>query len=680
MPGNTDLRRDESQPGLWVNQKWSPGTGGMFAVVIGVSSYSHLRGGRDQAPETYGLGQLAVSALTAFRVFEWLRDDYYIENCPLAKCWVLLSPTDDELQHEPRLSAHTTPATFEQCQFALGCWHRELTQVPSPTAEDSRSLFFFSGHGLEAHQEKQLLLTSDYLRPPNRNENEALSTQNLRFGMASSPVSRQFFFLDACRNDHSRLRQRGIEGTKVLSEAPGSEWNPNLINPVLYATSSGQQAWQHPTPARGLSLFGTALCKGLKGKSNIQLDCRGSWGAVKVFPLQMFVESEVVRQLAQAGARPTQPVRLGGSVRNEEVTYVYRTAVVQPGDGSRDGTLVSAPLTGDDALRNMENVEALAMGARRDAPTMPQSGAWTADTWSVRHELFGHEDVTDIWSERMKLCAIRDRRNLSLDDLILHNVTMAQDGTGGRVELSVRAEDPTGFWLQLHDATGSPFAAVLPTDKGESSTYLIEFAVSNAGNGHTEIKHFSATLARNNSEPLVQAVNIWRRYQAADLAGAIDEFEASQLKDIVREKIDSPLAATIAALVLLRANRIELLRDWLSNLSDWFPGMTDPPVLRACQLARTGLQQLSALHDVVNLFLQLEARGLCCTAEGLAYAASLADQLLTLKEWIDVRAVARVKDRLSKALAYFRPGGLFVTFSHFSLTTVPWELVGTGPN
>jgi hypothetical protein len=51
---------------------------------------------------------------------------------------------------------------------------------------------------------------------------------------------------------------------------------------------------------------------------------------------------------------------------------------------------------------------------------------------------------------------------------------------------------------------------------------------------------------------LTQAVDIWRRYQAADLAGAVEEFEASQLQQIVREKIDSPLAAAVATLVLLR--------------------------------------------------------------------------------------------------------------------------------
>src|SRR5436305_9849949 len=45
-------------------------------------------------------GQLYVSALTAYRFFLWLRDLYSYANCPLAMCWLLLSPTDAEIATE----------------------------------------------------------------------------------------------------------------------------------------------------------------------------------------------------------------------------------------------------------------------------------------------------------------------------------------------------------------------------------------------------------------------------------------------------------------------------------------------------------------------------------------------------------------------------------------------------
>jgi hypothetical protein len=52
-----------------------------------------------------------------------------------------------------------------------------MQQLPRSVAEHSRALFFFSGHGLEVHQDQQILLLSDYLKPPQRNWNKALSTK-----------------------------------------------------------------------------------------------------------------------------------------------------------------------------------------------------------------------------------------------------------------------------------------------------------------------------------------------------------------------------------------------------------------------------------------------------------------------------------------------------------------------
>ena len=47
-----------TEPGLWVNPDWQEGTPGTFAVIIGVSAYTHLAEGDAQVPETFGLGQL----------------------------------------------------------------------------------------------------------------------------------------------------------------------------------------------------------------------------------------------------------------------------------------------------------------------------------------------------------------------------------------------------------------------------------------------------------------------------------------------------------------------------------------------------------------------------------------------------------------------------------------------
>ncbi|HEU0298645.1 MAG TPA: hypothetical protein VFR37_04305, partial [Longimicrobium sp.] len=70
------LERSTTDPALWQD----PGAGagpGTWAVVIGVSRYDHLPapGGPPLQPapphDAYGLGQLSVSALTAYRFFTW---------------------------------------------------------------------------------------------------------------------------------------------------------------------------------------------------------------------------------------------------------------------------------------------------------------------------------------------------------------------------------------------------------------------------------------------------------------------------------------------------------------------------------------------------------------------------------------------------------------------------------
>jgi len=317
-----ELAPEGSQPGLWVNRNWQPGTAGIFAVVIGVSDYEHLPDPNDEnVRKPYGLTKLAVSALTALRIFEWLRNECFIPGCPLAKCWALLSPTLAERQFDPQFAEHTTFPTFANCQNALRSWHRELESVSPEAAKESRTFFFFSGHGLQVLDDHHVVLPSDWLE--NGIKNDAVSVQNLWLGLAGLYVSRQFFFIDACRGDHDALCGSKIAGQRVLDEpllVRGT--NPERVAPILHATSAGQSAWQNEQPAKGLSLFGHALREGLCGAPQLQVEHTQGRKFVKLYPLQVFVEDNVRSQLDAANFKLIQPVRLGGSTRNETVTVL----------------------------------------------------------------------------------------------------------------------------------------------------------------------------------------------------------------------------------------------------------------------------------------------------------------------------------------------------------------------
>ncbi len=222
------LEADTRTPGLWVDPQWSGRGPAAFALVIGVSKYDYL----DETEATFNLGQLHVSALTAYRFFLWLRNSYRHPDKPLTRCWLLLSPTPAELAMEPSLSQAAIP-TFDACDQAIGQWFQSMQHLNSVYAEKSRAIFFFSGHGLEMTPDRQVLLPSDYLRPPLKNVNRALSTYNLWAGLLSLPLPEHFFFLDACRNDHQALRERGVEGTKILNESPSYGARSDVRAPIV---------------------------------------------------------------------------------------------------------------------------------------------------------------------------------------------------------------------------------------------------------------------------------------------------------------------------------------------------------------------------------------------------------------------------------------------------------------
>jgi hypothetical protein len=667
-----ELQLDKSQPGLWVNRDWTPGTPGLYAVVIGVSKYDHLAGGSHPAQETYGLGQLAVSALTAFRVYQWLKEDYRVDNCPLAKCWVLLSPTEAELEHEQALADHATPATFDRCADALAYWQKELERLSATVAAESRSLFFFSGHGLEVHHEKQLLLTSDYLKPPAHNENMALSTQNIRFALASSPVCRQSYFFDACRNDHTKLRQKGIEGTKVLSERTAAEANANLRACGLYATSTGQRAWQQPRPVNGLSLFGQSLCQGLRGEPNILLECGESWCAVRIEALAIYIQAQVRERLARAGVQQAQPVRsLGGSI-GEDITWVSRRA--RPSlEEMRRGDAGSVTLTGATALRQLKSADMMAMGTRLNAEDLPRVLTRSAD-WDAWRRLFGIDEMTDARNRRIRLYALGSHEELDPRQMLQHRVTLDRSRTGFRIELSIRSQDSLGFWLQSEDDAGTASAVVLPADQGREVRYLVECVVRGDPSTMTQL---AASLADENGALLSCAHEMWRHYQVADLSGAVSEYNAGELRDVVRQKLDSPLAATVAALVLLRAGRGDLIGDWIENLATLFPRWPDGAVLRAEQLMRADPRDRANVGRAAQWLAELGVRGLPLTAECLSLAASLADLLLSMEHLVpQVADVRPLKEHLQMVMPFFQPNGLCTVLHGFPVDRQPWDLIG----
>jgi hypothetical protein len=666
------LLPQSSRPGLWTNPQWQPGTPGAFAVIIGVSNYDHLTGGQGRtASQTHGLGQLGVSAYTAYKFFCWLGAAFRCSNIRLAKCWLLLSPNAAELAFEPKLGDHQLLPLMENCEEAIGEWHAEMKQLDKMTAEQSRSFFFFSGHGLQVTEDKQILLPKDYLKPPTENVNRALSTENLSQGVKNLTVPYQFFFLDACRNDHNNLgQQAALDGTPVLNVNKSSVLNPDCYVPLFYASASGTQAWQPPDPshgdkssvAYGTSVFGQALLEGLQAQAGIKPDCSTAPCRVNLYLLEPFVKNRVTEILKGYQATVGQRIRARGDYTSEPITEVdYNPAQSPP-----------PPPSGYETKAAVFNVSRIVNQRQSE--------------FSNAHEILGSENMTYVWTTA-RLCRLPQATPTQPDWLPpdqsfgIRVVERDTETRTYRVYISPPDAARETYWLQFSDTVGNTFGCVLPPDE-QSPDYVIELDLdySDSDGGPRPISRVDVSMAGRNSPQMI-ASRLWEEYQMVNVVEAADAINS--LEWLLAYKKISPLAANVGGLILLRARRWDKLHNWLRNVANWFPYLPDGAVLWVEQLLRQSKKNLnnstaddSFMRDVpgrwegqpkrvVDYLASLLTRGLPTTGEALGYAARQVDMFLNYGDLNarDRASLERVQQMIREALPYFRSGGLFSVFA-----------------
>ncbi|KRR24087.1 hypothetical protein CQ14_15215 [Bradyrhizobium lablabi] len=705
-------------PGLWADPDWKPGLPGTFAVIIGVSRYRHLENGdlptdpqgKPWIKEARSLDQLHVSALTAFRIFRWLSAQYRHE-APLARCWLLLSPTPAEVGHLSLGNGQRISwgdPTLAACSAAIRWWSATMRGLPAAAAAQSRGLFFFSGHGLESTQGCQLLLPSDYLAPPEPNINDAISTSNLLYGLGSLKVTEQLFFVDACRNDHKELRGKNMVGAKILVEEEAAILPPDLMTPVLYSTGPGQRSWEFRDPAKGISIYGQALLDGLAGQPNIALKGSKPPYRVELSPLEQFVRARVLELLKNAQSKERQYVKLGGqSDTSMNVTYVDRPVVATGGgwptfDGHEDidglgvpkmpgGGRLGSPFPtppneakwsydlppggGPSGPPEVSTMLAAETPIREMSSTRRFSPRWLKD-WNEGHRMFGSEAVTELWQKRTKVWLIGQKKWRGPSVIRIAEVSRDEGRGRYRVRMQITEKDPVGHWLQMTDELGGVHACMLPRDLGPKSmdepspVYEVSYDRSEPNDENKrEIVRLDADLDVQ-SGPLGLVARLWRTYTTTHVAAAVKESEARELRNVIENKIDSPLGATVAALVLLRANRLDRLSlAWLRNLANWFIELPDAPILYAERRLREKQESKDdrsiAFQEAANILLLTTDRGIPRTSEAFEYGMGLARRLKDREELgLGVREkLHELERRLGNAFAVYRTGGLFSSFS-----------------
>lgn len=614
-------RAERDSPGLFGNPGWQPGTPGTFAVIVGVSAYPYLAGGSDHraGDESFDLGQLDVSAATAWSFFRWFADRYEYPAAPPARCWLLLSPTAAEL---PALGSGdvagqgAAPATLANCERALQLWSAAMSELGEDAAAASRGIFFFSGHGLEVTQDCQILLPADYLSPPGRSVNAAISTANLVKGLASSRVTSHFLFADACRADVPALREYVVEGRQILNVRTTAATNPDALAGVLYAAGPGTATWQPRSLDRGLSLFGTALLEGLDGAAGVERHgCDGRHCEIHFYPLQSFVKARMAELLTAFASPEKARVRQGGSPPDGGITLVPDLPAAGP------------PPAPDRIL-----------AARYDIAHTGLAVAPRTMGFDRGHELFGSERMTDIWF-RAAAYDLGTGAQVPHRDLVIREVRRSSDTRAYRIALQLPAA-PHGHWLTFTDPRGHHFATSLAGDEGHRPIYELsldfEFDDAAAYVSSRWVSALEAGISPLTPGLLGRIAAAWAAYEQQNVAVAVRELDAGDLRDIVTGQHESSLAATVAAVLLRRARRLDLApARWLTSLTERFPENLDARVLRAAW-----------------------------DRPGPHPYAEVAAGLPRLAEVVELAWAARPRQpRLRRAMRWHRPGGLFAVYA-----------------
>ena len=674
--------------GHWVDADWQGDSPGSHALVIGVSRYAHLNGGDAPARgndawirDCRGLGQLQVSALTAWRVFEWLGREYRHAGLPLVSCNLLLAPQEGELRIAPAMAASHAAPTLANCELAIREWAAGMKALPPAVAAQSRGLMFFSGHGIEVDAERQVLLPGDYLGGAMPSPDDALGTENIRQGLAMLGMSQVLLFIDACRNDSHSLRELDVRGRPTLPSGKAVLTNSLQTSAVLYATASGRAAFQHVRPEDGLSMYGAALLMGLRGQEDMEVSRQGPTREIRLFHLQPFVETQVgqlLRRIPGAGsAADVQAVSLAGRrLTNLKVTELPGNGLILMAPPMQAGrTLPWDQLpAGNDGPASHDPHAVVAAVPSAPALPVPPGGADGAAADTVLHPLLGSEDITALWLHDTRAYRVEGGVRTGPAALQLVHVERSADRERQRIGLRLDPGDATLVQLEQTDGSGRRWTCLVGAARAAGDAEALRLSVDatyrwpapEEGAPGVRLAQWRVRLGHDNPGLLGLAAIAWTHVEG----GRLDLAQHWVLRHLIEADVAvaqaSPLAALVAGAVLLRADALAPHGDWLAAAQAHFPGIGDFAVMRAqAWLAVPTLDIDERLARACEALRVLEDALPLVTPDAFSRADVLLEQLLA-QQLVPVAwraALAAGHARLARQRPFFRAGGQFTVMT-----------------
>lgn len=649
------------QPGLWRDAAWAPGMPGVYAVIAGVSHYAHLPGGGGaQPPDTFGLDQLFCSANTAASLFEWLRTRFQVDGMPVVWCRLLLAPTNSERDaFQAAGLTHYAPPTYDKLNQAIQGWCAGLPVKPAD-ARASRTLFFFSGHGVKSNWAPQLL-PADYLDPSQGAPllQRCIGTKEMREWMETTPAGEHLALIDACSNDFSPLSSRGATGYGIFPVAAPNGAIPRSAA-TLVAASPNTVAYQLDGAPH--TVFGQAVLEALDGLVQPP-------AATLVFSsLADYVEPRVNAILRQAGAAVQQSVR--PKVDGDRNFIVTKVPAAPAGAVVANAGLEALPVT-----RSATRGRGSAVRPPPAAPAL-RSVARSISVGALRgsraeaHDRFGHEYASRIWEEGgVRVFSLQDGQPLRDDALTLIDVARTDDSSTVHVDVDLPTHEG-GVLLVLE---GEEFVQrerlgmALPTDSNGTVPVRVTLGIGRAGPGaDPKIHGMTARLGRPGADN-AHYQYLWELSRIAETHGvaqAAEQADPRRLEKAVQLKMSAESAAIASALLLARAGQLAKVQDWPCNIMTRFPWLPDGAVVWAEALLDAQRRGAFPPHGgkppAAESLAQLLERGVPFFADALDLADRQARMLLRAADGATARQLRTLSAAIQRIFEVVVPAGDFI--------------------
>lgn len=226
---------------------------GIHVLLIGVSDYFHLPGGRPRNQFAHGSSFQPLDApdFSCKAIGEWLVKGGLVHpTLPIKSIEMLGSSISMQ-------GVKLDVPTFANVNAAINRW-----VVLGDAVQENLLLFYFCGHGIQRGVGSHSLLCADFGAHSNNPFAHAIDYENFERGMRACGARQQVFLLDACRSAVPDVTENFFgAGDPIVTRRPPQDMT-EVSQAVIWATSSGSEAWAR---GRKKSIFAEAFIKAFEG-------------------------------------------------------------------------------------------------------------------------------------------------------------------------------------------------------------------------------------------------------------------------------------------------------------------------------------------------------------------------------------------------------------------------------